>query len=694
MNTSILFSADTSRQRGSYRGSPPRALACRVSVSNPHQRGFTLVEMLVAMAVTLLMMAAVARAFAFVGARIRESRGNVQLSNELRDISTRLNDEMTRCTVSLTPNVGESDQAGYFLYQEGPVTDATSSLFRTVLNADGTVNVPESRYGDFDDYLAFTAIAPQGSWFSGKVPRYVLDQRAAEIAGTTYSIPADNASTPDVDESQVPFEPVVIRSRYAEVVYFASPEYRNVAPSDSEYLRYVDVDGNTDLGSGSASEDGLPDRLKIHRRVLLIRPDLNLSSGNLPSQNRTVGSVTVPFMQADDWPSAATTTVVGSAPAADAWAYGMAGVHQQCDLSVRRVLNASSTPTNAVAANSLADLTQPHNRFAHVRIPNSVLTGGGGAFPTSMPVLALSGPATILNMLHTSGSRLAPPLSSAGAAPVVTPSQWSGFLRREFALGDDNTHLNPGPFWGADRRGEDVLVNNALSFDLKIYDPNVPFFSTTTGLVVSPNDAGYRETILDAITNARTPVLTGGFVDLCYPVLAGGSLRGWQARSLDRVNTTTGAIIPATGSYLITPFSGLTGFTNASQSYANSLYRSGRLVTNAANEIALFQPTFDTYTTWYESDGFQQGRVSNTMEGTRWSSTTGTTADLGADGLDGVGIYGGGLATSSGDFGVDDFGERETLPPFLVTPEAIQVSVRLENPTTRQIRQASVTTRD
>ncbi|KLU05098.1 putative signal peptide and transmembrane protein [Rhodopirellula islandica] len=672
-----------------------RAASCQRCCTTS-ARGFTLVEMLIAMTVTLLMMAAVARAFAFVGARIRESRGNVQLANELRDITTRLNDETTRCTVSLTPTTGGPDPSGYFMYYEGPVTDATSSLFRAGLNADGTVDVPDSRYGDFDDYLAFTAIAPKGSWFSGKVPRYILDQRAADLAGTAYSIPSDNISTPDIDESQVPFEPVMIRSRYAEIVYFASPEYPDVAADDPDYLRYVDVDGDTDLGSGTASENGLPDRMKIHRRVLLIRPDLNLSTGPLPIQSRTVGGTSVPFMRADNWPDATTATVRGTAPVASGWAYGMAGVHQQCDLSVRRVFNAAGTPTANVAANSLSDLSIPHNRFAHVRVPNSVLTGSGGSAPTSMPVLALSGPATILNMLNLSAStpRLAPPLSSAGAAAVVTPSRLCGFLRRELVLGDDSTHLNPGKYWGADRRGEDVVVNNALSFDVKVYDPEVSLFETNTGLVVSPNDAGYRETLLDAITNSETPVLTGGFVDLCYPVLAGGSLRGWQARYLDRVNTTTGSTIAATPDYLTTPFSGLDSFSNASQSYSNPLYRSGRLLTSAVNTISLFQPAFDTYTSWYEKDGFLQGRVSATAEGTRWTTTAGATADLGADGMEGLGIYQAGVASVIGRYGPDDLGERETLPPFVATPEAVQISVRLENPTTRQIRQASVTVRD
>jgi len=244
---------------------------------------------------------------------------------------------------------------------------------------------------------------------------------------------------------------------------------------------------------------------------------------------------------------------------------------------------------------------------------------------------------------------------------------------------------------GRDRLGEDALVNNALAFDLKVYDSEVPLFSNA-GLVISPNDAAYRQSLIEAIVVSDVPVMRGGFVDLCYPTLAGGSLRGWQERHLDLVNTT--AVNTIGSNYLFTPFSGLEFYSNAAQSYSNPLYRSGRLVTNGSNSISLFQPAFDTYTSFYENDGFQQGRISATLEGTRWSTSTGVTADLGIDGVDGVGIYQGGLVAARGRFGPDDIGERETLPPFITAPEAVQVSIRLGNPVTRQIKQASVIVRD
>jgi prepilin-type N-terminal cleavage/methylation domain-containing protein len=554
-------------------------------------RGFTLVEMLVAMAVTLLLMAALGKGFAFIGESIRDSRVQVELTNDLRDVTNRLQEDLTRCTVPMQPSREGSEPAGYFMVYEGPVTDATSSLFLSV--ADPKNPAPESRYGDFDDYLAFTAVATGDSWFTGMVPRFILDQKTAELAGTAY-----NPNTLTMND------PVMIRSKYAEIVYFASPEYQ-------AGLQYVDVDAN-----------GLPDRLRIHRRVLLIRPDLNITTGAQPPR--------LPRLNA------------GSD-----WLLGMAQLHQDCDLSLRRVsTNGIPDPAGAVAANSLADLAKPHNRFAHVRVPGGAV--GLGNEYTSMPILALSPPATVLT-----SSTIAPPAMTTTSQPVVTPDRWSGFLRPEFVLA------------GA-RIGEDVLVPSAVGFDLKIFDPLAPVITTSTGVVVSSSDPAFRQALRE-VSSGTASVMQGDFVDLMYPVLAGGSLRGWQPRSPDRL-TAQDAALPSP--YLLTPFSGLVGFGTPANSYQPSLYRSGKiLLVGSPGSIQIFQPTWDTFTQHYERDGLQQGLG-------RWRVADFGTPDANATGLD------------------NSAGGSETSPPFLASPEAIKVSVRLEHRLNRQVRQLSIIHRD
>lgn len=572
---------------------------------------FTLVEMLVAMAVTLLMMAALARSFGYVGRQVQESRAVTLLTSELRDVTSRINRDLKQCTVKLNANRGlEPDQNGYFLYYEGPLTDATSSLFR-VDDSSGKAVLPDSRYGDCDDYLAFTAVAKPGQWFRGKVPRFLLAQKDPvgypnAIFPTTVNDPSDPAYQ----------DLVVIESKYAEIIYFASPEYyadSNATP----WPTFVDNDGLIDVNkNGSVDGDevgnGYPDRLRIHRRVLLIRPDLNITgaSGQLELGNGMIGG---------------TNPKLGLATT----------VHQHCDLSVRRLLGATGKPTVRVAANSLSDLSKPHNRFAHFRIDSGDYT--------SMPLLALGTPATVL----TKSGNISP-----SSGPVSTTTDLNGFLRPEFVL-------------GGTRRGEDVFSDYAVGFDVQIFDPDVRLF--TENETVGPTDAGYRDALGNAAVLRQT---RGGYVDLCYPVLSGGSVRGWQPIARDSRGQLGSQL---TNLNLFTSkYSGIKLFGTATNSYTDNLYRSGRVYASS-NAIAAFQPAFDTFTSHYERDGFCQ------VSGRWYAATPPRVPDIGANGLD-----------DDARFGADDSGERETLAPFPGQVDSIRVSVRLENVKMRLVRQASV----
>ena len=576
-----------------------------------HRHGFTLVEMLVAMAVTLLMMVALARAFAYVGRQVQESRAVTQLTSELRDVTSRIHHDVKQCTVKLSANRGlEPDQNGYFLYYEGPLTDATSSLFR-VDDSSGKPVLPDSRYGDCDDYLAFTAVAKPGQWFRGKVPRFLLAQK--DPAGYPTAVFPTNTGDPNDPAYQ---DLVVIESKYAEIIYFASPEYYPDSTA-TPWPTFVDNDGLIDVdknGSVDGEEvgNGYPDRLRIHRRVLLIRPDLNVALANSEPDlgNGMIGG---------------TNPKIGLATT----------VHQRCDLSVRRLLDANGKPTVRLAANSLADLSKPHNRFAHFRIDSGNYT--------SMPLLALGAPATVL----TNTGNISP---NGGA--VSTTNDLNGFLRPEFVLG------------GA-RRGEDVFSDYAVGFDVQIYDPEVRLF--TENETVGPTDAGYR----DALENASSLRETrGGFVDLCYPVLSGGAVRGWGSVSRDSRGQAGAAL---TNLNLFTSkYSGIKSLGDVLNSYTDNLYRSGRVFANS-NAIAAFQPAFDTYTSHYERDGFCQ------IAGRWYAVSPPRIPDLGANGLD-----------DDARFGADDIGERETLPPFPGQVDSIRISVRLENAKMRLVRQASV----
>ncbi|MEX2141502.1 MAG: prepilin-type N-terminal cleavage/methylation domain-containing protein [Pirellulales bacterium] len=131
------------------------ALRCRYL-----HRGITLVEMLVALAVTLLMMGAVITVFGFIGERVTDSRGLIETNDRLRSAAHRLREDLKSVTVDAIPWRRPEAGQGYLEILEGPLRDYA-------LDASGNVSVIPG--GDTDDLLMFT-VRSEGEPYRGKVP--------------------------------------------------------------------------------------------------------------------------------------------------------------------------------------------------------------------------------------------------------------------------------------------------------------------------------------------------------------------------------------------------------------------------------------------------------------------------------------------------------------------------------------------
>lgn len=601
----------------------PSTSPCRQSPGGAIRRrpAFTIPEMLIAMAVTLLMMVALGRMFQSVGKGMQDSRASVEMSARLRTITFRLNDELSRCTaaVSHTPSQGEG--TGYLVYYDGPLSDATMLLTgATPRPQDELLDYRASgRYGDYDDYLAFTAVASGDSYFTGVVPYGLMTSRYPQ----QYPAGVQDATSP-----------VTITSKYAEIAYWVQP-------------------ATNPAGGIVLNEDGLPRQLNLHRRVLLIRPDLNnINSGVLPGL--VVGGA---------WPDNYRD---------------LAAIFQNHDLSVHRVLAPNGAPSNLVAANSLSDLTAPHNRFGHIRVPGNrgPLTGlGNPTQVTSMPVLDLDGPGSTGTFLPTA--------SAAGLlGRPVEPT--SGLLSSNYTL-------------TGFRRGDDIVMANVLAFDVKIFDsqapviihvgadgrpgsapnPNDPAYYGTLGsddVVLTPNDPGFLVAIRSASPANFIAASRGAFVDLNYVYQAAGAVQAPAGAGNPILATNLAA-------FCNTPFSGFDIESALPFRFPTSLQKSGVYLPQATSgsQLGFYQPRFDTFTRNYEFDGFRQGPLSGNV-GTRWSLLPSANTDRGNNGLD---------DNNSGI--VDDFDEQETSAPFLSPLRALQITVRVEDEATRQVRQMVVT---
>ena len=257
-----------------------------------HRRsGLTLVEILIALSMTLIVLGVMTSAFRFASEEMQNGRALIELANRARIVEDQLRTDFGNSTVETRVYDGTDRPNGYFEYIEGSIRDDTFA------------NSVDNYQGDCDDILAFTARSSDGALYRGR---------------------QNFASTLDP----------VIESSAAEIVWFCT------AIDNSDNAR-----NEVSFQSDSISNDGVgvtfDDTIRVHRRVLLIRPDLGMVATGLNS-----GEV-------DEF-------------------------IRNNDISVRVI--PTDGVRNDLIANSLGDLAIRSNRFAH----GAIGLDGAHNFPNNL----------------------------------------------------------------------------------------------------------------------------------------------------------------------------------------------------------------------------------------------------------------------------------------------------------------------
>ena len=133
------------------------------------QRGYTLVELLIAAAIALAVMAAAAALFGLFGRAASQSQAIVDMGDRMRSTTWRLRQDLAGATSDLTPPGRPEDDAGYFELIEGPRSDRDA--------AEGSADIQ----ADTDDVLLFTTRSTGGP-FVGKYGADFLESPVAEVA--------------------------------------------------------------------------------------------------------------------------------------------------------------------------------------------------------------------------------------------------------------------------------------------------------------------------------------------------------------------------------------------------------------------------------------------------------------------------------------------------------------------------------
>ena len=640
-----------------------------VKIFHTKRSGMTLIEVLIATALTMLIMLALAQGFKSLSQGVTAGRSRLTGSDQLRSILSLLRSDLQGLTVS-TKTHPQSIQSstGYFGYYDGPLSDSTAMLFNY---KPGATEVEEklsaSRWSDIDDAMMFTAKARDGQWFYGRVPLALMKIHAANRGtGLPLTLTFDDWLTD-----------VTIASEYAEIAWFMRPlnevgmlngpeaqvtntqySYTPVSTPVNDVAPVVDLNGDA-----IPDPDGMPDRVALCRRVLLIRPDLMISRADVDgSSDPQLYATPMPVDTGD----------------INSFRYQMRFAYQRSDLSVHKEWIGNRF---VLKTNSLSDLQRPENRFAHFCIPYDDTINNLGLV-SSLPILALTSEAdsngnylTMTNLAYGNFQ----PSNDRGFVPAA-------FCRTNLVKSGTDTYTSSHTM-------EEVVASNVVGFDLRGYDTsavqlytpgvdgnwgvpttNKPGDPGSDDLIVGSNDPGYAYELEKAsVDPAYLPVQanSGNFVDLSW----GPRVLRQLKNSAQNTHTLT-----INGKTLSIWSSSLSGLEPASKLPIASLVRSGRF----NDVLGIYQPTFDTFTDHYEADGKSQYLLEPTRNA--WFSTDGMVPyglqasnaidpsklelrpDRGIDGID-----------NNANNVIDEDAERDTSPPYRYAMPAIQIKIRVQD---------------
>jgi hypothetical protein len=686
--------------------------------------------MLVAMAITLVMMAAVVTLFANISGSVRNRRATAEMNAQVRHLRNMLQQDLQGATCpGLTWQRPESNH-GYIELIEGQYRDSFPSMLTdgnpdTDRSGNDDVNNPGqqaneeidpaesiipgandgslvqtngnnvtstvSGLGDYDDILMLTVRNEQEP-FVGRVP--------ANVRNASQAYPFNVSDSPQ----QPGWDTDTIESPLAEVVWFAIE--------------------NPPEGENPGNFFGEPGMRTIYRRVLLIAPWVNPYRAVVAPPRQT----TTDTFQHDGQRLKGEPGLVRMLPncSLEEAIAGVIAFQDRYDLSVRLEWD-HNIQRYKIMANTLGDLTKRENRFGHFGVfpgtgssnparrifPYPLVSlgsgyQGNGADLTFTPDPEVRGPTAESRANITAGTVVSYTIDPGNlnnpqvvyqtrpfAYVDTPPAPGAGMPSTAQAMLNDGGRIirvvhGPVPLWGA-RRGQDVMMTSTLAFDLRVYDPGAPLFgvrevpgnaTSPISVVIGPSDAGYTAAYLHADNTGANGIGTGA---TAFPFMSQGAY----------VDMGYGF------SMQLTPPQMMNAPIFASSASPLPWFFNPRALSDIyGNQLAPGYAVYDTWSFHYENNGVNEdadeaedadndGVATWQLDDNNGQGTP--SIDEATNGLEDTGHYlQNGAVVQDIRLGVDDDGERETAPPYDKPLRGVQVLVRVYEPDSRAIRQVRV----
>ncbi|MEM7784846.1 MAG: prepilin-type N-terminal cleavage/methylation domain-containing protein [Planctomycetota bacterium] len=625
---------------------------CRIQ-TNRHRSGLTLIEILIALTMTLIVLGAMMTAFQYASVEMKNGRASIELANRLRVTEEILRSDLSRLMLDPRPYTDSILPNGYFEYVEGPRRDTSypftaRDVFNLATGVAGSDGFLDEFALDTDGDGVFDEIYPDTD--NDRIPDPIdvdnvagsTDLNANGIAdlvdptgiGVNYLGDYDDIWSGTIRSDKRPF-----RGRYIE-------------PTLASATAYVTWDNG---GSGGIynrlviSPTSIPDAQAVESPLAEVvwwteYQDLN---GNLiPDFNESITLYRRLLLIVP--PDTPLPSFIGPNALQSAIEYLACS-----DISARIVQTfddtnfASRTEIFRIVPNTAKDLANRRNRFGHntpvkqtsafettfgLYNPNQTGTVGTSTFSETNFPFAMN-----RSMLYTLRAADYTPIAGIGHADAID-------LDGDGVADQANPDLDgDGVF--IQYTGNDVMLTDIASFDFKVFSPNT-FVAVQDdfgkAIIVEPSDAGF---IFADPSNFQS---IGAFVDLGH----GGA--GWF----------TG--MPTLRSKLAVQYR--FELTNGGTSGQGGQGNGGAMP--IAHFAGLADLAYDTWTPLYESDGINQD-----------GDFVGGSAliDEATNGID-----------NSGPAAPDDYSELETTPPYPYPVRGVKISIRLFERSTKQVHQSTV----
>lgn len=198
----------TSAQRSADCPSLPRQARVRVAAQQ-QCRGMTLVEMLVAMASTLLLMGLIAQLFGVLGRGVNGSRNIVELGDRIRSVQYSLRHDLAGATAAgATPPIDPALGLGYFEIIEGPETDRLTVVGGEPVEKDIYFRIGKQDYGNKAAFEAWRQAVQSDDRLVGDIDDILI---------------FTTRSTADLFKGKATTGGDSLQSPYAEVCWFCRP---------------------------------------------------------------------------------------------------------------------------------------------------------------------------------------------------------------------------------------------------------------------------------------------------------------------------------------------------------------------------------------------------------------------------------------------------------------------------------------